>query len=92
MINFTLALLAVGATATRVAQDEDCLGWWIWEECSSAYYASDYCTDDCGWWYKYDAYNDDEDAWWVTCDEFESWEQCNGGWYGWNENDGSGED
>ena len=69
MINFTLALLAVGATA--IAQDEDCLGDWYWEECSSSYYASDWCTSECGWWYKNDAYDDDEDAWWVTCEEFE---------------------
>ena len=75
MINFTLALLAVGTTATRVTQDYDCHGNWFYEECSSSYYHTDYCRTDCGWWYL----NADGDNWfeeWVTCDEFYSIEGC----------------
>ena len=66
--------------------DEHCLGDWVWEDCSSLYYADDLCVDwnanqdqfspYCGWWYINDANDDIEDAWWVTCDEFSTWEEC----------------
>ena len=82
MINFTLALLAVAATATRVAQDDVCLTNWYYETCSNLFYRDDYCTDDCGKWYRAEG-DDDEDAWWVTCDERNSRDYCNIDWLDW---------
>ena len=77
MMKLTLALLAVGATATRTTQDESCYGEWIWEECSWSYYQVDYCSDDCGWWYADEADDDWSDDYWVSCDEFDTWDWCN---------------
>ena len=84
MNKISLALLVVGTTATRIAQEDDCWGKWIWEDCSSLWYHSDWCKDDCGWWYS----PDKVDAWWVTCDEWEaiesSCEEWNHGyWLAW---------
>merc|ERR1711934_116910 len=82
-MKFGFALLAAGAAALRTEteanQDWSCYGPWYWEECSGYYWQSDYCMDDCGWWYS-----PGEDDWWgddfwVSCDEFASWEECNGG-------------
>ena len=77
MMKFGLALLAIGAAATRTsAGDDDCYGDWIWEECSWSYYQEDWCTDDCGWWYSPEADDDWGDDWWVSCDEFAEWWWC----------------
>ena len=76
-----LALLAIGAAATRTSVGDDCYGDWIWEECSWSYYQNDWCTDDCGWWYSPEADDDWSDDWWVSCDEFAGWDECSG--YGW---------
>ena len=50
-----------------------CYSDWIWEECSYSWYYTDYCDDDCGWWYW-----DDWSQWeyWVSCDEFATWDWC----------------
>ena len=76
MMKLTLALLAVGATATRVAQEEECVGDWMWEECSQSYWRIDTCSDDCGWWYAPTPDEILDDDYWVTCDEFDTWEEC----------------
>lgn len=89
MTKFTLALLAVGAEAMRVAQREcndyyedqchDCIGYFYEDrDCDNGlWYAVDRCTDDCGWWYS--AGWDNATGWdpyWVTCEERRSWEEC----------------
>ena len=76
------ALIAATATATRSSDQFgwDCYGDWIWEDCSGLYYQSDYCTDDCGWWYSPGFDDDWSDDWWVTCDEFATWEECQWDW------------
>ena len=51
----------------------DCLGEWVWEDCSWSYYAEDTCSDDCGWWY-WDDWAEEE--YWVTCDDFAEWDWC----------------
>ena len=79
MMKLSLAILAVGAAATQTrSSDWDCYGEWYWEDCSGLYWQSDYCTDDCGWWYSPGLDDDWSDDWWVTCDEFDSWAECNG--------------
>ena len=75
-MKFGFAMLAAGAAALKIRQDEDCYGEWIWEECSWSYYQSDYCSDDCGWWYSPEADDDWSDDYWVSCDEFATWEMC----------------
>ena len=55
---------------------------WIWEDCSWMYYRSE-CYEgegdtDCGWFY-WDDWSYSE--FWVTCDEFNSWYECNEGLY-----------
>ena len=76
------ALLAATTIATRTADQfgNDCWGDWIWEDCSGMYYQSDYCSDDCGWWYAPEMDDDWSDDFWVTCDEFASWEECQWDW------------
>ena len=56
-MKLTLALLAVGATATRITQEDDyCLSGWYWEVCSASYYQANYCNmDECGWMYAHEA-------------------------------------
>ena len=80
MMKLGLALLAVGAAATRTQSADqfgnDCWGDYIWEECSWSYYQVDYCTDDCGWWYSPELDDDWSDDYWVTCDEFAEWWWC----------------
>ena len=63
-------------------EDEYCDNWWNWEDCSQMYWR-DACEwemeGDCGWIYEY--YNYDTwsyDTYWVSCDEFWSWDSCNG--------------
>ena len=82
MMKLSLAILAVGAAATQTrSSDWDCYGEWYWEDCSGLYWQSDYCTDDCGWWYSPGLDDDWSDDWWVSCDEFAGWAECNGdGW------------
>ena len=76
------ALIASSAVAINPNPDDDyfnfCAGDWIWEDCSQLYYQSDYCTTDCGWWYSPGLDYDYSDDWWVTCDEFTTWEECDG--------------
>ena len=61
MMKLTLALLAVGATASLVAQDDmSCYGDWSWDECAEAYWQEDHCTAECGWWYS----PENDDDWW----------------------------
>ena len=94
-MKLSLSLLAAGAAASRVSQDDSCYSEWIWEECSWSYYQVDYCSDDCGWWYT-DAESIDDwgNDWWITCDEFAEWwwcqedgtdgtdeDECYGEWY-----------
>ena len=78
MFKLTLAFLSVGAIATRtsVAVNEECYGPWNWEECSGMYWQSDYCEDDCGWWYSPEEDDNWDDDYWVSCDEFDSWDYC----------------
>ena len=76
MMKLGLALLAIGASATRTSAGDDCYGDWIWEECSWSYYQNDWCTDDCGWWYSPGADDDWSDDFWVSCDEFAEWTWC----------------
>ena len=79
-MKFTLAILAATASAVAVESNDqfgwDCYGDWIWEDCSGYYYQSDYCTDDCGWWYSAGFDDDWSDDFWVSCEEFDSWEEC----------------
>ena len=80
-MKFTLAILAATASAVAVESNDqfgwDCYGDWIWEECSGYYYQSDYCTDDCGWWYSWGFDDDWSDDFWVSCDEFyNEWWWC----------------
>ena len=82
-MKFGFAMLAAGAAALKIRQDEDCYGEWIWEECSWSYYQSDYCSDDCGWWYSPEADDDWSDDYWVSCDEFATWEMCQIDWGNW---------
>ena len=71
MMKLGLALLAIGAAATRISDGVD---WfcsyddWSWEECSGLYWQHD-CeehTYECGWWYSNAADDDWSDDWWVT--------------------------
>ena len=58
--------------------DEDCLGEWVWEECSHLWWRFNECTDEEGWWYTPDDSIDCEcDDWWVTEEEWYEWEKCN---------------
>ena len=63
----------------------DCDNEWIWEECSWMYYRSP-CEGegdtDCGWVY-WDDWSFSE--FWVDCDEFNSWDSCNGNWDDWED-------
>ena len=81
-MKLSLSLLAAGAAASRVAQDnwDSCYSDWIWEECSWSYYQEDYCTDECGWWYS-DAESLAywENDLWISCEEFDTWWWCGGG-------------
>ena len=77
MMKLTLSLLAAGATAYQMRAD--CYGMWVWEQCSQSYYQNDFCNDDCGWWYSPEADDDWSDDYFVTCDDFDQWEECNGG-------------
>ena len=73
--------VAIAASAVAVESNDqfgwDCYGDWIWEDCSGYYYQSDYCTDDCGWWYSAGFDDDWSDDFWVSCDEFyNEWSWC----------------
>ena len=78
MIKLTLALLAVGATASRLAVDVEygCYDDWYWEECAQGYFQVDFCRDGCGWWVSPGYDNDWSDDYWVSCDEYQSWPEC----------------
>ena len=76
-MKFTAAILATAAYGLKTRDD-----WcdWEWEECSQMDWRWP-CDDeetptDCGYWY-WDDWNWEE--FWVTCDEFSTWEECNGG-------------
>ena len=79
MIKITLALLAVGATATHVSQssqDEDwCYGEWFYHDCDGLWYKHNYCSPVCGSYYAEtnDAPMNDEH--WVSCDDLD-WGWC----------------
>ena len=80
-MKLSLSLLAVGAAASRVAQDEwdSCYSDWIWEECSWRYYQNNCYINACGWYYS--SYADGTDSYWVSCDEYdESYCQCDNEW------------
>ena len=69
---------------------EDNCEWWNWEDCSQMWWrnACEWEREgDCGWIYE-DYYT--WETFWVSCDEFNSWDSCNGDdyWedeYCWNE-------
>ena len=89
-MKFALAILASSAAAVAVESNDqfgfECYGDWIYEECSDLYYQSDYCSDDCGWWYSSGFDADWSDDYWVTCDEFASWEFCQFDYYYYEQN------
>ena len=73
-----LALLAIGATATRISDWDDlddCYGPWFYDDFCNAYYQEDYCTnndddEDCIYWgSRYDD-DDSSDDWWISCHDF----------------------
>ena len=77
MFKLTLALLSVGAIATRTSvHDDDCYGPWNWEECSLSYKQEDFCRDECGWWYSPENDDDWDDDYWVTCEMHLTWMEC----------------
>ena len=75
MINFTLALLAVGATATHISQrsqDEDwCYDTWEWDECKQLYLKWNYCDPVCGYHYAETADAPMNDEHWITCEDLD---------------------
>ena len=79
-MKFALAILASTVYAVKTRQDDDtdwgCYGEWEWEDCSGLWWQSDWCTNDCGWWYSPDLDDDWSDDWWVSCDEWDTWEEC----------------
>ena len=90
MIKLTLALLAVGATATHVSQssqDEDwCYGEWTWNKCDELYYKHNYCSPVCGSYYAETADAPMNDEHWIPCDDMDWWwcwteEECLSDWY-----------
>ena len=73
MIKITLALLAVGATATHVSQgtqyEDYCWGEWVWHRCDQLYYMNNYCDGLCGEYYAETADAPVNEEHWVSCDD-----------------------
>ena len=80
MMKLGLALLAIGAAATRISagyDDDECYSDWIWEDCSGLYYQVPYCADEyCGWFYSPTGIDALYDYYWVSCAKFDTWEYC----------------
>ena len=70
MMKLGLALLAIGAAATRISAGDACFGSWWYDATCDAYYQEDLCTDACIWWGSNDTDFDFDDDWWLTCDDF----------------------
>ena len=72
----SLALLAVGAAATRISSSfggsvgcND--GPWIWEDCTGEYY-KELCGDECGWQYHTDPFHEGiayPATYWLGCEQ-----------------------
>ena len=64
-----------GGNLTAVGDKADCgLSDWTWYECTREYIQYDSCDSNCGAWFS--ATGEDDDSFWSTCDEMDSWEQC----------------
>ena len=63
-----LALLAIGAAATRISAGVDGCYEIYYDDWCELSYEVDYCSDECGYWFYAESWSGWE---WVTCDEYD---------------------